>query len=202
MAATCQLEQRWIMIPKRGWHEERQSPSTINLMHNSPLRESRNLVWFANKFGFKSVDCHDVNGKNIFHHLFTSGKYCIMSAEVALGSFRKDDPKLPGDYSTAMSHKVTGATPIGWTPLHVLLHGSDVLMIQRQIIEELLDSKIVEVKDFDSMMDSKVIVFGFCLGSIHPFRGRTAPSRLLSHIRGSTGTYVRSHMRTYGEFHC
>ena len=63
-----------------------------------------------------------------------------------------------------MSHRVTGPTPKGWNPVHCLAHGSDVLMLVRGIMEELLDNQIVDVEHFDSSRNDKVSVFCLLLG--------------------------------------
>jgi hypothetical protein len=131
----------------------------------------------------------DLQGKNCFHHLFTGVKYSMLMAEIALTCFKKDSFKLPGCYKEAMSHKVTQGTAYSWTPLHCMMHGSDVLVCQADILEDMLDSETVTVTDMDSLKDKNVIVFGLCLGSIHPFRGRTALPSHFTYWR-STGTYV------------
>ena len=66
-----------------------------------------------------------------------------------------------GDYRKAMSQTVTGNNPFGWTPLHILLHNSDILMVQRDIVERLLDNGIVDITTFDAARDRRVIVFCF-----------------------------------------
>ena len=58
---------------------------------------------------------------------------------------------MPGDYGEAICEEVTGGTPIGWTPLHMLGSGSDKLLVKRDIIEALLESKISTVQDFDKL---------------------------------------------------
>ena len=88
-------------------------------------------------------------------------QYCAVAGNVALHCFCPDEPQLPGDYREAMYHTVSGPTPNGWTPLHVLCHGSDAMLWQKKVIEALLDNKVVTVKDFDSMHTAtpQVIVF-------------------------------------------
>ena len=80
--------------------------------------------------------------------------------------FRPGRPRLPGDYREAISHMVTGATPIGWTPLHCLCHGSDKAMVKRYIIEALLESEIATVKDFDQLhADTPEVIVFLSLGA-------------------------------------
>ena len=61
-----------------------------------------------------------------------------------------------------MSHKVMDSTPRGWTPLHCLCHGSDVLMGIESIVRDLLEHGIVKVADFDSTREA-VTVSVFCV---------------------------------------
>ena len=110
------------------------------------------LPWFANLFGFHHILDRDQNGKTILHHLFTAVAYSIVASTVAVHCFRLGRPRLPGDYRKAIRHEVTGATPIGWTPLHMLGSGSDKLLVKRDIIEALLESKISTVKDLDQLV--------------------------------------------------
>ena len=117
-----------------------------------------------------NVDDRDKKGKNILHHLFTSAKYCTMCAEVLMNAFTDEFPRLKGNYRKAISHKVKHGTPTGWNPFHVLCHGSDHLLMQVNIVKVMLDNKFATVQDFDSSFDPQVIVFVFCLDSIHPFR--------------------------------
>ena len=149
----------FIILSWGRWDDETQPPATINIVSNFPPPGMRSLPWFAKNFGFKTVEDKDHNGKNIFHHLFTAVKYSRLAGEIALECFRPEAEKLPGNYTMAMSHTVTGRTPRGWTPLHCLAHGSDVLLLNRCIMKELLDNKIVDVAQFDSCTNDKVSVF-------------------------------------------
>ena len=151
--------QKWIIVPWRCWGEETLPAGTANLIGNFPPREERTLPVFARLFGFHNVEDRDENGKNILHHLFTSAKFLLVAAEIALTCFRICSPKLPGDYYAAMSHKVTGPTPHGFKPLHVLCSGSDIMMCQRDVIEVLLESNTVRLADFDANINDLVTVF-------------------------------------------
>ena len=58
----------------------------------------------------------------------------------------------------AMHHKVTGGTPVGWTPLHMLLSGSDCMMAQMDIVQTLLENDVVPLQYFDGLRNDEVIV--------------------------------------------
>ena len=154
----------YIIIADRRWEVETQSPDTINIPSNYPEEAMRTLVWFAHEFGFSTVTDTDRDGKNIFHHLFTMVKCSTLAGEIALTCFGPNAEKLPGDYTAAMSHTVTSGTPKGWTPLHVLCSGSDVLLVNVDIMQQLMDNRIVSVRDFDSTRNTEVSVFCFLLG--------------------------------------
>ena len=87
--------------------------------------------------------------------------YSIVASTVAVNCFTPGHGRLPGDYRKAIRHMVTGATPIGWTPLHMLGSGSDKLLVKRDIIEALLESNTSTVQDFDKLHANapEVIVF-------------------------------------------
>ena len=110
--------------------------ATLN--HEIPPTDSLSLELFAGVLGYNNVEDLDYEGKNIFHHLFTAAKYCIIASRIALTCFDQNIAKMKGCYKTAMSQTVTGNNPFGWTPLHILLHNSDILMVQRDIVERLL----------------------------------------------------------------
>ena len=139
------------------------------MCYNQPHPYLVNLPWFAELFGFKHVEDRDANGKNIFHHLFTSMQYCSFAGVVAVQCFCPGEPQLPGDYRSAMYHTVSGPTPNGWTPLHVLCHGSDRMLLQSEVIKALLENEVVTVKDFDSMHTHtlEVIVFALLRATHH-----------------------------------
>ena len=59
----------------------------------------------------------------------------------------------------AISHKIDGGQPQGWTPLHILCSGSDVLLAAAEVCEKLLAGRIVDIRDFDSIKNDKVVVF-------------------------------------------
>ena len=120
--------------------------------------ESRTLTSFANEFGYRHAQDLDENGKNIFHHLFTSMKYCMLSCEISEGCFKPNSGGFPGDIHKAMRHKVTGLHPKGWTPLHILCNGSDICLNTRDVIETLIHSGTVEVSDFDDNRNDQVVV--------------------------------------------
>ena len=133
-----------------------------------PQHTDRNLPYFAQKFGFGSAEAVDENGKNIFHHLFTSIIYCDLSHEIAMQLVH--GPQLPGNYRYAIAEqKVTGEHPHGWTALHCLCHNSQK---HGDVIMELLKYGVVTVTDFDSLTNDNVNVF---LGA----------------------TYVRTYVRTF-----
>ena len=159
--AEMQEAQGWIIIPEHQRGKETLGAFCINRQSNFPPTSTMTLPWFANLFGFKHIEDRDQNGKNILHHLFTAVACSIVASIVAVHCFRLGRPQLPGDYRKAIRHRVEGATPIGWTPLHCLCHGSDTMLAQSVVIKALLENKVVTVKDFDSMHTAtrEVIVF-------------------------------------------
>ena len=86
-------------------------------------------------------------------------KYCALSAQIAFSCFQTCAAQMDGDYATAMSHRVTGGTPVGWTAAHILCNGSDVGLLARDVVEALLNNGIVDMKAFDSAFNDQVIVF-------------------------------------------
>ena len=54
----------------------------------------RTLVNFAAMFGFHNVEDYDENGKNIFHHLFSALKYCVLAFDIAKGCFLENHPRM------------------------------------------------------------------------------------------------------------
>ena len=76
-------------------------------------------------------------------------------------AFTEGNETLPGDYRTAMSHRVTSGTPIGWTAFHCLLSGSDVKMETIALIKKMLDPRggKFPMSVFDEIENNKVIVF-------------------------------------------
>ena len=154
-------EKKWIIIPARQRGEELLGAYCLNLWQHQPDPKEQTLPGFAELFGFKHAEDTDQNGKNIFHHLFTSMQYCWVATAVAVQCFSPDQPHLPGNYRAAMCNMVSGHKPNGWTPLHCLCHGSDTMLAQRMVIKALLDYKVVTVKDFDSLHTAtpEVIVF-------------------------------------------
>ena len=117
----------------------------------------------------------------------------------ALGLHRWGEPVLKGDYRAAMSHKVTGPKPEGWTPLHILCNGSDIMMSQIELIRTSLENETVPLEYFDAMSNNKVIVFGSFVAMVHnahlvglhpplarPHRSTPSPPTPW----GSTGTFV------------
>ena len=179
----------YIKVP---WHKrfmETMPCYTINCTNNFPSKEVRSLNWFGSLFGFNSVEDVDSDGKNLFHHLFQSMKYSILAGEIAVQAFSPSAPKLPGDYSKAMRHKVTDGGIAGWTPLHTLCKDSDILLMAERTIEALLDNEIVTVKDFDDNWNDKVFVF--YIPRALPFSFQAAsPTALPSLNWGFTGTYA------------
>ena len=159
--ASHLAEQGWIKIPQRCEGQETLPTATINHIVNFPSPEKRTLQIFAATFGFYNVEDTDKDGKNILHHLYSATKYCALAGHIAVEMFSQHEGRMPGDYKKAMSQTVTGEKPFGWTPLHILLHNSDILMVQRDIVERLLDNDIVDISAFDATTDSKVIVFFF-----------------------------------------
>ena len=95
-------QQNWIIIPEGQREVELLGAYTINLWGNQPDSCLAKLPWFAGLFGFKHAEDRDANGKNIFHHLFTSMQYCAVAGNVALHCFCPDEPQLPGDCREAM----------------------------------------------------------------------------------------------------
>ena len=160
-------EQHWIKIPVNWWGKETLPAATINRFISFPPRDMRNLPAFARQFGFNHAGDYDENGKNIFHHLFTALKYSSLAMEVAMHCFEEGEAVLQGDYRAAMSHKVTNARPNGWTPLHCLCSGSDLMMSQRYLITKLLETNTVPLSYFDAMGNNQVIVFGSLVAMVH-----------------------------------
>ena len=154
-------KKEWIIIPPRQRGEELLGVYCINLWHNHPDPSWVNLPWFAELFGFKHAEDHDENGKNIFHHLFTSMQYCWVATAVAVQCFSPDQPHLPGNYRAAMCNMVSGHKPNGWTPLHCLCHASDTMLAKNMVIKALLDYNVVTVEDLYSLHTAtpEVIVF-------------------------------------------
>ena len=64
---------------------------------------------------------------------------------------------MPGDYKKAMSHKVTGQKPKGWTPIHVLCHGADQCYGVSEIIDVMLENGVADITDFDGTENNTVI---------------------------------------------
>ena len=153
-------DKKYIIMPSQCLHMETLPPSTINLSQLWPPIECRTLTAFAMEFGFQNAQDVDENGKNIFHHLFTSMKFCTYSYEICSRCFKPNEAPFPGDMTKAMRHKVTGEHPRGWTPLHCLCSGSDVCMKTKEIIEILLSTGTATMHDFDSIGNNKVIVLG------------------------------------------
>ena len=202
--AQLMEEQQLIIIPDQCGTAL--PAATLNKFRNFPPRDMRNLPAFARQFGFNHAEDYDESGRNIFHHLFTALKYSFLAMEVAMHCFDEGEAVLQGDYRAAMRHKVTGVFPRGWTPLHILCHGSDSMVGLRYVIERLLETNTVPLSYFDAMGNDTVIVFGSLVAMVHnahlvglhpplprPHRSTPPPSTPW----GSTGTYVRTHVRTY-----
>ena len=123
------------------------------------------------------------------HHLFQAAKYSILAAEVAVHAFGPSADRLPGSYSAAMRHKVTAGGIRSWTPSHVLCNGSDMLLVQDRIIQELLDNQIVLVSDFDDNWNEQVCFF-YIARALPLSVEAASPTSLPSYNGGFTGTYV------------
>ena len=137
----------------------------------------------------------------MFHHLFSPMKFCSLAAEVAYICFRPGNLPLDGDYTKAMSHTVWGATPVGWTPLHILCNGSDASMMTRDVIKHLLENDIVDIRAFDSVTNDKVIVFSLAAMNHTSTPSQPAPLQFPpSTPKASTyciRMYVCAHVYTY-----
>ena len=157
--AQMMHDKRWIIMPSQCTHMETLPPCTINLHQFWPPNHERTLPAFAWAFGFRNAQDVDENGKNIFHHLFTSMKFCTYSYDICSRCFKPNEAPLPGDMTKAMRHKVTGGSPRGWTPLHCLCSGSDICLGIREIINTLLSTETVNMRDFDCLQNNDVIVF-------------------------------------------
>ena len=57
-----------------------------------------------------------------------------------------------------MSQPVMSGNPLGYTPLHVLCHGSDALLAQRDIIISMVENNFVPVESFGNHLNDKVFV--------------------------------------------
>ena len=138
----------WLLVPPQCYHAETASCHTINRPQAYPEASQRNLPDFALFFGFRTVEDLDAQGRNIFHVLFSTLKYCWLSAVIALECFTKYAAKMPGDYSTALRQPVEDGPIKGQTPLHVLCNGSDACLVQDKIVGLLLDNGIVPAMAF------------------------------------------------------
>ena len=56
-------------------------------------------------------------------------------------------------------HPISDGKGEGLTPLHILLHGSDVMMATLYVVKNLLDSQIVGLDEFDKLKGPKVFRF-------------------------------------------
>ena len=91
--------------------------------------------------------------------------YSGIAVEVLLKMLEPNAPVMEGNYAMAMSHKVKGSKPEGWTPLHCLCSDSDKMLAKRDIIEKLLELdddtgeyKFVPLGALDSIRNGAVIV--------------------------------------------
>ena len=109
-------------------------------------------------FGFNDCTETDINGKNIFFHLYTSLTYCYASALILKEAFAELAPRLPGNYASAMSQRVTSGQPVGHTPLHVLCDGSSYNCTKLDIIKTLIKNKIVDSELFATLRDNQVTI--------------------------------------------
>ena len=137
---------------------ETQSNSTENFPEAIPEEECRSLPEIAKIFGFTNCIDTDRDGKNIFFHMFTSVTYCYATAVILKEAFADGAPRLPGDYASAMSHRVTSGSPIGHSPLHVLCDGNSINFSKLEIIKMLIENEIVDSELFATVKDDKVTV--------------------------------------------
>ena len=142
-------EKGLIKIPKRCkiGKQDTLPAATMNFYNNYPAEEDQNLLHFAKMFGFENVEDFDEDGKTFMFHLFHAVSYCVLAARI----------------HRAMSHKVTGSTPHGWTALHVLCSGSDASMSKAAIIRHILETRLVSIQAFDRWTNNQVACF-FCFG--------------------------------------
>ena len=158
-------EQRWIKIPdqcRRG-RQHTMPAATPNIFENYPADENQTLVYFAKMFGFQSCEDFDEDGKTFMFHLFHAVSYCELAARIAKTFNNGIHEVLPGDFLRAMSQKVTGSTPHGWTALHVLCSGSDASGSKAAIIRHILETRLVSIQAFDRWTNNQVACF-FCFG--------------------------------------
>ena len=145
-------------MPGRCWGQETFPKYTINKIQNYPSTTERTLPYFASRTLPSATDV-DENGKTIFVHLMTSMKYCGLSLEIARNCFKRDEPRMSGNYTVGMTRKITGPFPHMWTALHCVCNGKDPESGSKDVIMDLLENEIVTVTDFDSLTNDEVTVF-------------------------------------------
>ena len=69
----------------------------VSYVANFPLPEHRTLPHFAEIIGFSNCEHQDVDGKNIFHHLFIAITYSWCVYLILKQCFLLEAPKLFGD---------------------------------------------------------------------------------------------------------
>ena len=179
----------FVKIPHKNRFLETHPTYTINCPNNYPPKELRTVTWFANMHGFESVDDEDDEGKNFFHHVCQAAKFSGIASEVLVHAFLPSADRLPGNYTSAMRHKIHSGPIAGYSPGHVLLNGSDIEMVQDRIIHELLVHKVLVMSDFDDNPNIKVCFF-YIARALPLSVEAASPTYLPSYNGGCTGTYV------------
>ena len=86
---------------------------------------------------------------------------------------------------------MTSGTATGWTPLHCLCQDSGIGLCTKEIINGMLESSTVDMKAFDSMTDTQVIVSVSLVAMAHnahlvrshpPLSRPHRPTPLLPHL--------------------
>ena len=144
---------------------------TINKPENYPKDGLRDLHSMATMFGYSCAEDLDERNKNFLHHLFQAMKYCSLFGETALRAFKQHrgwtpEKPWPGNMKGAIRHPISHGIGKGLTPLHILCHGSDVMMATADVVKNLLDSKIGGLDEFDKLKGPKAFRFFLsCIGT-------------------------------------
>ena len=146
----------WVKLAEHSELMQTQSTSTKNFPLAFPPEENRSLPELGEILGFRHCDAVDINGKNLFVHLFTSLSYSYGSFLFLEHAFDDLAPRLPGDYRKAMRQPVTSGKAKGHKPLHVVCNGSDVQFQKLAILKSLIENGIVPSTDIFTLRNNKV----------------------------------------------
>ena len=159
--AQVLAKHHWIIIPKQCIGNDTLPAHTINLSNFFPPDVDQNIKFFAKMIGFKSVEDRDPDGKNIFHILFSTMKYCWVACTIAKRAFGWGGVHIDGCYAKALSQPIEHGPIWGYTPLHILCNNSDIQLASLDVVKALIYSKVVSPDAFASQRNKDVSVFSF-----------------------------------------